>query len=150
MFSVAAHFGLPENGVHVIDRAVARTLYDGERLPGDLNSGFEEQAVDPDWCWVVERDCGIVAALLAGPFHGVVLLGRLAASVKARDMDMLILFRKAVRDMQERGFNSYMVFLQEDHKYCGKLLRILRRAKARVFTEKHLCAGGALAQLGGW
>jgi hypothetical protein len=133
------------------DLAIVRNLYDDERLPEGLNTGFEHCAVTPDWCWVLERDCGVVAALLAAPFHGIVFLGRLSTMERrCRSADVLVLLRRAVRDMQDRGFNAYIVFLEEGHRHCGKLARILKRSGAILFEPKHICAGGALAKLGRW
>lgn len=146
MFDVAQHFGLAPPPP-IVDMAEVRTLRDDERLPETLDSGFDRMAVDPNWCWVLERDCGIVVALLAAPFHGVVFLGRLAADERARPADVLLLVRRAIHEIEDRGFSAYLTFLDETEP-GRKMTSILKRSGALVFEAKHTCIGGSIAKLG--
>lgn len=101
-----------------------RNFVKGEALPEALTVGFEK-GNQPDWIWVAERDCKIVAILIAAPAHIVAILLRLASTDDAHPMDVRVLLVNAVKDIKERGFEGYVTWLSPESGTEKKLYDII-------------------------
>lgn len=101
-----------------------RNFVKGEELPDSLKVGFEN-GNQPDWIWVAERDCKIVAILIAAPAHIVAILLRLASTEDAESTDVRVLLVNAVKEIKARGFEGYVTWLNPEGSVEKKLHDII-------------------------
>lgn len=114
-------------------RASVRLLRHGESLPESFELGFAHLgALDPSWCWVVERGGAIEGCLLASPCHGTALIWRLVLIPGAPLSSLTRLLRAFLRDCRARGLAGYMTLVDEGVDAQGKLKKIMERAGAKV------------------
>lgn len=115
---------------------LARKMNPWEKLPDELRLNFPK--LDPDWIWVVDGHDGPVAALYGADLHGFAYLARLAVLPKAPSSVLVLLFRKMVSDLRERGYGSFMCWLSATRVPEMKLARLIQRL------------GGGLSAESGW
>jgi len=117
----------------------ARLLRTGEQLPTILMSGFP--FLDPSWTWVIDGLTGIEAVLIAAPGPGVAILVRICSLPSASSTAYVKLLRKALTDINYRGYYSYMVHLDTTKPIEAKLARIAIKAGGLVFGSGAVIGG---------
>jgi hypothetical protein len=117
----------------------ARLLRTGDPLPATLMSGFP--FIDPSWTWVIDGLTGIEAVLIAAPGPGVAILVRICSLPSASSTAYVKLLRKALTDINSRGYSSYMVCLDTNRPSEAKLARIAIKAGGLVIAKASLIAG---------
>ena len=113
--------------------AVVRLLRDGDVLPSAFDVGFDKlNAIDPNWCWIVERNSVLEGCLLASPCHGTAVIWRLAMIPGTSASSLLKLLRTFMRDMRRRGISGYITFVDENEPTQRKLKSLMERIGAKV------------------
>lgn len=105
-----------------------RTLREEEDFPAHLETGFENMPVMKSFCWVAEHDGRIIGILMAAPCHGLVFLVRVKIKDKAPIATASLLFRKCVRDCNERGFKGYLTYIDPQRESERRMIPICRKA----------------------
>jgi hypothetical protein len=94
---------------------------EGDILPIPL----EFQSFDPQWVWVYGN-----SVLIAGGAHDIVMLLRLVRWGEMPSLWTHRLFQHVLKEVRERGYHRFMVWLADDIEEEKKLLQIARRAGA--------------------
>ena len=119
-----------------------RNMYQGEKLPEDLRTGYEGGRCDPNWIFLVERDSQPVAILVSAPVHIVVMLVRLVTSKQAHVNDVRALLLHFVRTVKDRGYNGYFTYLGDDSELERTLAKIIKAADGtQIEKPQYLCVG---------
>jgi hypothetical protein len=121
-----------------------RTLKPNEAMPQHLGTGFEQMVVMNDFVWVAEKGGKIIGILMAAPCHGVIFFVRLRTEKDAPPMAVTLLFRKCVRDCQERGFKGYFTYVDPSIEAERKFIPICRKAGGAQITSLQVGLVGRL------
>lgn len=112
--------------------AKVRLIYTGERLPASFELGFDHlHQIDPNWCWIVERNGHIEGCLLASPCHGTAMIWRLCTTPGAPLSSLTKLLRAFLADCRRRGLRGYITLVDEAIDGQAKLKKIMERAGAK-------------------
>lgn len=122
---------------------IVRHLRSGETLPDGLETGFNG-ALDPEWTWLAEDSRGIEAVLLAGSFHGLVILGRLVSLRGAPRSAVRALLRTAFREMSEMGYEKFISWVNAEKKSEARVARLAKRGGGVIVEASHKMIGGRL------
>lgn len=128
-----------------------RNLRDGDAFRGANEEFPEGWRFDDEWVWVAIADKPDipVAAIIASPCHGVVLIHRVWVA-KGNGKALLPLFRRFIDDCVLRGFRGYMSHIDPMKKGQLRLLRIATKAGAQAVVHGLLCFGGKFEDLTRW
>lgn len=122
---------------------IVRNLIPGETLPEELRTGYELGKCDPNWIWVVERNGEAVALLVAAPAHVIAILIRVVNTKKCRGTDIRALILGAFRDIKERGYNGYTVWLDPTKEPENRFIAIIRAIGGfQLLNPQVVCCGG--------
>lgn len=140
----------PKQDMHV------RLLRPNEPIPRNLPHGLPADYVirQPEWVWIAEENGEPLAMLIAGPVQNIVYLMRICATSKepARGAAaLMLLYRTALADMRQRGYNAYMVHLQPETPFGERMLRAIRRmAGSKLVEQPSVTFVGAPTDTGSW
>lgn len=118
------------NSLHIVKKILERVTiepYSHHRTPESLRPGMNFPKLDPRWAWgaYVAGEC--VAVLLAADVHGVVFFLKLNALENVEGAVIVKLLREATKQLRERGYSSFITFLDASKAKELKLARIVQR-----------------------
>ena len=119
-----------------------RNMRFGESVPTELElvHGF---VLDYAWVWVLEVRGKVLGALYVAPAHGIAILMRVCLLPTAPSWSLGRLLRKMLEDIDKRGYKGYAVCLDPDRPEEQKLLRVVARAKGKIFGKGVIVGGMA-------
>jgi hypothetical protein len=87
-------------------------LRQGEKLPGE---GLQVPLPDPGWVWVVRDEFDVILAYMICMYgHGMVMPIRIHKLDDTPPMWVAMLFRHAIHECKDRGYEVYIVWLGDD------------------------------------
>jgi hypothetical protein len=125
---------------------IVRNLRPGENWPESLPMGFEGDALDTNWCWVVEHNGVVVAGLLTCFMHRVIFLMRIASGPGAPKMALYALLRDSLRAARARGCTGYITLTDPSDRACVKLERLIKAAGGVEWPRPCIMHIGLLSQ----
>jgi hypothetical protein len=121
---------------------IVRNLILGEELPSELVTGYEQGQCDPKWIWVAEYNEKVVGILVTAPAHIAVILLRLVMAEGAPSHAAGELLSHSFMEMALRGYNGFIVWLDEKGKTESQLLRLVEAIGGGVLEKSmSLCYG---------
>jgi hypothetical protein len=108
-----------------------RHLESYESIPLTEGHGIPDSPLcQKDWIWVAysSKDDNPLAILIGAPMQGIAMWLRIFATEAAPTSIFTGVLRKALADVNSRGYVKYGVFLNPKEKYAEKLLRLVKKA----------------------
>jgi hypothetical protein len=104
-----------------------RLLNPGEKVPADLDQGWEFVKLDREWCWVLESGGQAKGFLVAANFHGAAFILRLKVLPEIGNMGVVRLLRRFKSDCQKRGVSTFLTLADLSTGTGRQLKRIILR-----------------------
>jgi len=124
-----------------------RHLILNEALPDGLRTGYEKGACDPSWIWLAESNGAAVGILVTAPAHVLVILMRMVILDGAPTITAYKLLAQGFREMKERGYKGYVMWVNPTQEREQRILRLVAAAGGGQSDVPQILCYGKIEEL---